>query len=89
LREFSLIEFVLTREIRIKKISERGGITHSGEKAAEGRRSPRRWREFQWHTNFAERPGVRQSSGALDERFPTQLWLDKFLAEEQSRKRET
>jgi len=34
-------------------------------KAAEGRRTPRRWREAGCATNFAKRPGVRQPPGAL------------------------
>jgi hypothetical protein len=75
------IEFALKR-------SEYGDGKRSGEKAVEGRRSPRRWREFQWHTNFAERLGLRQPSGALDGRFPGQLWLAKLLDEAQSRKHE-
>jgi len=37
-----------------------------GEKAAEGRRSPGRWREFRRRTNGAKRLGVRQPSGALE-----------------------
>jgi hypothetical protein len=34
-------------------------------KAAEGRRSPKCWRDFQQRLNYAKRLGVRQSSGAL------------------------
>jgi hypothetical protein len=34
-------------------------------KAAEGRRSPGRWRECRWLMNHAQRLGLRQSSGAL------------------------
>jgi hypothetical protein len=34
-------------------------------KAAEGRRSPGRWREFWRRTHGAKRLGVRQPSGAL------------------------
>ncbi len=34
-------------------------------KAAEGRRTPRRSREFRWRMNVAKRRGLRQSSGAL------------------------
>jgi len=37
-----------------------------GEKAAEGRRTPRRWRVDRPPPNRAERLGVRQSSGALE-----------------------
>jgi len=34
-------------------------------RAAEGRRSPRRWRVLRQRPNLAKRRGVRQSSGAL------------------------
>src|ERR1035437_9904266 len=44
-----------------------GGLIRGG-KAAEGRRTPRRWRVNRWLPNHAKRLGVRQSSGALGRR---------------------
>ena len=44
-----------------------GGLIRGG-KAAEGRRTPRRWRVNRWLPNHAKRLGVRQSSGASGRR---------------------
>jgi hypothetical protein len=46
----------------------RWGVLIRGGKAAEGRRTPRRWRVDRWFPNHAKRLGVRQSSGALGRR---------------------
>jgi hypothetical protein len=46
----------------------RWGVLIRGGKAAEGRRTPRRWRVDRWFPNHAKRLGMRQSSGASGRR---------------------